>query len=423
MPLIDTYPFFKNQKISLLDIIKIHNTPIVLYNAKELIFRASILKNSLNSLIAYSVKANPNPYLINTFINQGLLVEVASEGELYHVITLGVPNNRIVLGGPLKKLEAIKIALENDILFFNVESETDLLNIKVLAKETNKNTKVLLRVNPSFSNKISVLKMGGVSSQFGIDEENLDKIIEFCQDSIEFYGLFMYTGSQFFDTQEIINNTKYLIDLAKRIEKKCNKSIKALDFGGGFGVPESSLQQEIDLNYLKIGLHALFEEYSDFINNLEYKFFESGRFLTATSAILITKVLDVKYSRGKRYIIIDSGINNLGIKQFPYRTYEPFISVLNKNDNYSPAIIVGPTCTPIDIVYKELNMPKVKVNDIIIIHNVGAYSISYSPINFCGFPVPIEIVIDGSGKEILTRKRGDISTACGTGFITNWDLL
>jgi diaminopimelate decarboxylase len=170
------------------------------------------------------------------------------------------------------------------------------------------------------------------------------------------------------------------------------------------------------MNILKTGLADLFKSKKQFIDRVKYKFFESGRYLTATSAILVSTVLDIKYSKGKKYIILDTGINHLGLRQLLYRTHGPYISTLKEYEHHSPAILTGATCTPLDIIQNEVDFPNVAVDDLVIIPDVGAYTTTLSPYNFCGFTYPVEVAVDTNGYVLLIRERGNTENSCGIGY-------
>jgi len=133
--------------------------------------------------------------------------------------------------------------------------------------------------------------------------------------------------------------------------------------------------------------------------------------------MLVSKVLDIKYSKGKKYIILDTGINHLGIRQLQFRTQPSFISTLKESEHCSPAILTGATCTPIDIILNEVDFPDVSIHDLILIHNVGAYTSTLSPCNFCGFTYPAEVAVDINGHVLPIRERGDLENSCGPGYI------
>jgi diaminopimelate decarboxylase len=225
----------------------------------------------------------------------------------------------------------------------------------------------------------------------------------------------MFNGSQFFDVRNIIQNTSFLIEFAEKHQDEFNQ-LDFLDFGGGFGVPESADQSELNMNLLKTGLTDLFRNKKHFLDRVKYKFFESGRYLTATSAVLVSSVLDIKYSKGKKYIILDAGINNLGLRQLLYRVNGPFISTVKNYEQYSPAILTGATCTPLDVIQSEVEFPDAAIGDLVLIHNVGAYTGTLSPYNFCGFTYPAEVAVDTNGDVLQIRERGDPENSCGLGY-------
>lgn len=399
------------------------DTPLIVYSKAQIYDNINLLKAALPAPVEliYSLKANPNPSIAKIMIDNGLLIETASGGELAHVLHFGIEPQKILFGGPAKREDGIMLALNAEILAFNAESELDLLRIKNCALKNGKIANILIRVNPDIESTNAVLKMGGGASPFGVDEELISCLIDICKQRIQYSGLFMYAGSQYFNAESIVNNSKHLIKVAKKLRKNGKPPVSFLDFGGGFGVPEDSSQPPLDLKKLYNGLSVMFaEELPNLMQDgLQRIFFESGRFLTATSGIFVTRVMDIKKSRGTRFLIVDGGINNLGIKQLPYRTFEPNVTFCgeSKNQKQEFSVIVGPTCTPIDIVHSGIKLPEVNVGDLLIIRNCGAYSISYSPINFCGHPNPAEVLVIEDGSYFLIRKRGSLKSACGIGYI------
>jgi len=400
--------------INIPEIVNKFSTPLIIYSVNELNKKIIELKSALpaGSRLLYSVKANPAPFVINLLNHAGLGFEVASAGELHQLIKLKVHPENIVLGGPIKSREAIASGLKNIILSYNVESEQDLQNI---IRATNQPLNISLRINPDFSNRSSEIKMGGISSQFGIDENNLVPLVRKYRNDVNINGLFMFAGSQFFDAQKIIQNTSFLIEFAEKHKDEFNQ-LDFLDFGGGFGIVESAKQPGLNMSLLKSGLDDLFESKKQFLDTVKYKFFESGRYLTASSAILVSRVLDIKYSKGKKYILLDTGINHLGIRQLDLRTRESFISTVKEYYGHSPAILTGATCTPIDVIQSENDFPDVAIDDLVVIHNVGAYTATLSPYNFCGFTYPAEVSVDAKGDISLIRERGEIENSCGPGY-------
>jgi diaminopimelate decarboxylase len=401
---------------------KEYGSPLVIYFEEEIETNFRALKSSLpdKADIVYSIKANPNPFVIKSLEKMGALFETASEGEFEHLQKIGIEPNKILYSGQAKSELGIEKAILNNVLAINAESERDILLIKKYTNIHRKKVKILIRVNPNLKASDAVLKMGGVASPFGVDEEYLGDVVDLCNDEyISFAGFFMYAGSQYYSADSIVNNTQYLCNLAFDFCTKRNINITYIDFGGGFGVVENENQVPLNMEDLKKGMHdKLKDDFTKLYSlKLEKMFFESGRYLTASSGILLTKVVDIKKSRDKTYVIIDSGINNTGIKQYCYRMYEPFIYILNKEVNKkSNKIIVGPTCTTIDIVHKGIDLPELRPGDTLAVRDCGAYLMSYSPVYFCGHPVPAEVAITREGRKILTRERSSIENACGYGY-------
>lgn len=411
--------------IDIENLVSIYQTPLVVYSESQLLQNVADLKATIpdSAELIYSLKANPNPMLMQILADQGLIIDVASIGELVHALQYGISPKQIIFGGPGKSPEGIKIALEAGILAFNVESKQELLLLKKYSESLNTKTKVMLRVNPQLSAAEAILRMGGVASPFGIEEADLDAAIDLCSpDLVEYVGLFVYAGSQYLKAEDITANTKYLLKVIAERSLTTNHHhlpITMLDFGGGFGVPESDEQPGLDLDRLRQELKVLFNELpANLQATLQRIFFESGRFITASAGVFVTTVMDIKISRGQKFVIVDGGNNNLGVKQPQYRVFEPSIWIVGRKTEIpaEEVTIVGSTCTPLDVVHKGIKLPEVHIGDRLVIDHCGAYLLSFSPLNFCGHPTPAEVLIRTNGEPLLIRERGKITEACGLGF-------
>lgn len=411
--------------IDIENLVSIYQTPLVVYSESQLLQNVADLKATIpdGAELIYSLKANPNPMLMQILADHGLIIDVASIGELVHALQYGISPKQIIFGGPGKSPEGIKIALEAGILAFNVESKQELLLLKKYSESLNTKTKVMLRVNPQLSAAEAILRMGGVASPFGIEEADLDAAINLCSpDLVEYVGLFVYAGSQYLKAEDITANTKYLLKVIAERSLTTNHHhlpITMLDFGGGFGVPESDEQPGLDLDRLRQELKVLFNELpANLQATLQRIFFESGRFITASAGVFVTTVMDIKISRGQKFVIVDGGNNNLGVKQPQYRVFEPSIWIVGRKTEIpaEEVTIVGSTCTPLDVVHKGIKLPEVHIGDRLVIDHCGAYLLSFSPLNFCGHPTPAEVLMRTNGEPLLIRERGKITEACGLGF-------
>ena len=401
----------RNVKIEnevLIQAAKRYGTPCLCYEKNEIEYWCKALKDDLpsQSNIIYSVKASSSTILLQNYINDGLLFETASDGELSILISLEVAPNQIWVSGQGKSLEYIINALKYGITHFHIESENEL---NLLAPLIQDRTDIIccIRVNPQNASDESVLQTAGKASAFGIDENKLQKLLNNPYANI-INGIFVYCGSQYFSAESIINNTETAFHIAMSFHASTGRKIKAIDFGGGFGVPENNETPELNLEHLHMGLEVVFEKYSKsdcFSSDTQY-YFESGRFLAARTACLITSIVDIKESMNKKFIITNGGINHLGVKQAEYRLYLPYIRHIGKNptgyfDKYS---IIGNTCTPIDLTHPEIALDNPLIGDYICIPDCGAYSLNFSPQHFNGFYSIPEILHDDGVWAAYTNK-------------------
>ena len=391
-------------------------TPCLCYDKAEIKKWAEKLRTAVprSANIVYAVKSGPNPYLFDYYQNLGFLFETASEGELRYLISVGVKPQNIWVSGQGKTADYLRYALEHGIGKFNLESGSEL---RLLCELTRGRSDVScnLRINPNFTNERSVLRLDGCTSAFGVDEDDIYTLLQSEYGSVV-NGLFMYAGSEHFSAADILHNTEYLFDLARRISEKLGIHFTSLDFGGGFGVPEDEKDGEIDLTALNHGLQSVMDKFLplECFSALDTLLFESGRYLSARTAFLVTKIVDVKTSKGEQYVVTDGGIGSLGVKQHEYRLYPPVIRHLGKTVSGTPVKyrIVGPTCTPIDLTHPGCELDNPEIGDVICIPDCGAYCRHFSPTNFGGQVSPPEVVHD-NGTFVLINDRGNLEYPYG----------
>lgn len=405
------------------------STPCFVYDYDHLEENEKELRKALpNSAdLVYSIKANPNPAVIYSLQKMGVLFEVASEGELIHLLKIGIDTDKIIFSGQGKTVSGITRAIKNNVLAINIESMREWKIVSEISTKLKRKVSILLRINPLFDNKYAALKMGGISSPYGVDEEDIELFFSEHSQLCSIEGIFVYAGSNYHDYTDIVKNTRYIFELAERIYEKFGVKLKYLDFGGGFGVPEFLSDPELDLDSMGEELNSLFDEklLLPCFSDIRKLFFESGRYLVATSGVLIMRALDIKISRGKKYVILDGGINCMGIKQFEYRRTEPELHLVTRehisNKNVSEVSLVGTTCTPIDLVHQGIALPKVSEGDFIYFNDCGAYTLEFSPKNFCGQVSPIEYMLKNDDL-FITKEKGDIECPYGRVY-TNLELF
>jgi diaminopimelate decarboxylase len=257
------------------------------------------------------------------------------------------------------------------------------------------------------------MRMGGKPAPFGIDEETLDSVVDLIVSTpgFDFRSIHMFVGTQVLDCSVLINQFRKGIQIARSVVAKIGRPLHTVDFGGGLGIPYFAGEHDLDLGGLARAARVLMDEVR---GNPEFRgtrfVIEPGRFLVGEAGIYIARVIDIKESRGKKFLILDGGMNhhlaasgNLGqtIKRnYPVALVEKLHGIPAEQVD-----VVGPLCTPLDTVGRSLHLPKADVGDLIGIFQSGAYARSASPLGFLSYDAPAEVLID-CGEDFLIRSRG-----------------
>lgn len=395
-----------------------YGTPAFIYDEAILHSKLSALRQTLpqSFQISYSVKANPTQELLKFFVARGCGLEVASGGELEQALAAKCPANCIIFAGPSKSVKELELALSRGIKEIHAESLMEISRIQRLCRERLWQARIAIRVNPSAEVQGGAMRMGGKPAAFGIDEEFLEPVVqEVLKDpNLIFRGIHLFTGTQILDHEVLIAQYSKAITIARRIAGKFGCPINTIDFGGGLGIPYFAGEQYLDLDQLKLGLESLMTEVSrdPLFSSTEFMV-EPGRFLAGESGIYVTRVNDIKVSRGKKFLLLDGGMNhhlaasgNLG--QTIKRNYP--VALLNKLNSppEENVDVVGPLCTPLDVLARNVNLPKAEVGDLFGVFQSGAYARSASPLCFLSHPAPPEILVR-EGTAALIRHPGAYS--------------
>ena len=379
-------------------------TPFYCYDIAEVIRSIEHLKSALPERVHlfYSIKANPNHKIIATMIRNGLGVEVSSIGELQLALKIGCSPDHIIFSGPGKTKEALRLAVETRIKCIHVETFLEIQYIENISCACNIRTDISLRINPLQNVSKSGIKMTGLSSQFGFDEESLQFALNEMHrfQHIRLIGIHIYHGTQILNYEDIIAHTRVTLDYIERIEQH-GYTITYVNMGGGFGVPYFISDHELNLTALKEALDKLFDEYKGSLSDKQIVY-ESGRFLVATAGCFITKILYKKNSYGKIYLICDGGSNfHVNTAFLGRRVRDNFpVSVIQQHTKNEKEVvtITGPLCTPTDILAQDVNLPICQEGDYIVVEKSGAYGLTNSPILFISHPKAREIVVATARK-------------------------
>ena len=366
------------EDISALDIEKKCKTPVYVYSESCLVNNFMKLENALNlklgknqpKLIAYSVKSNSNIAVINVLQKLNSGADVVSSGELKRAKKAGIEGNKIVFSGVGKTDEDLALALDYNVLQFNVESLSELENLSKIATTKNMIAPIAFRINPDIDagghEKIST---GGSNTKFGIpfdqalDSYNYAKTLP----GIKVVGIDIHIGSQITELEPFDLAFDKVILLYNRL-MKAGHNILNIDLGGGIGIP-----------YDKSIVPFLIEDYAELVkqkfNLINCKLiFEPGRYITANAGILLTKVIRKKQSYNNDFIIVDAAMNDI-LRPALYDANHEIISVeeaKNKKEMIEYQV-VGPICETGDILNKNVKLNDIKQDDLLAISNAGAY--------------------------------------------------
>jgi diaminopimelate decarboxylase len=384
------------------------------YDGDMLCARYDALTSAFPSFeIFYSMKANPSLALVGLLRQIGAGSEIASGGELFLAKELGHDPLDIVFAGPGKTDRELEDAIISGIFAINVESLRELERVGRIAKLIGIPARVALRINTT----VGLSKSGGGSagplhermaggpSKFGIDEEKLDALTEhWDKRAVEIVGIHVYTASQILDADEIVENARRTVAVAERVEGIIGEPLMAIDFGAGFGVPHYEEEAPLDLPALGASVEAVFKPFSE-RKNMRL-LLELGRYLVSECGVFVTRVIELKESRGERFVITDGGINQFVRPVLMKVKHEARVISRLCTSTTTEAKLSGPLCTPIDITGEQIQVPEdIALDDLVGIFNAGAYGFSMSPQLFLSHPSPVEVLVL-DGEIIETRRRG-----------------
>jgi len=381
-----------------------YGTPLFVYDRAVLDLKYDLLRATLPGRFAiyYSIKANPFLAVVKHFLSRGCGIEIASVGEFRRALEAGCPPERILFAGPGKSEAELELVLSNGIGEIHMESLTEAKRIAAICRRFGRRAQVAVRINPAAEAEGGAMRMGGRPAPFGMDEEILDQVLEavLAEPELDLCGIHLFTGTQILDAATLHNQYRHGLRLALRVVGRLGHPLRTLDFGGGLGIPYFAHEQELNLECLRKGLLTLCDEVdSDRCFAGTQFLVEPGRFLAGEAGVYVTRISDIKISRGKKFLIVDGGMNhhlaasgNLG--QTIKRNYP--IALVNKLT--APAgeavDIVGPLCTPLDTLARGIILPHAEIGDLVAIFQSGAYGRSASPVGFLSHPLPAEIWVD-----------------------------
>ncbi len=377
---------------------RVGSSPFYVYDRSLLTRRVAELRTAMppGLKLHYAMKANPMPALVAHMVGLVDGVDVASGGELKVALDAGADAREVSFAGPGKRDAELFQAVASKVLV-NVESARELAVLEAASQRLGLPARVALRVNPDFELKGSGMRMGGGPKQFGVDVEQVPAVLqEVLARGLQFEGFQLFVGSQNLRAMSICEGQQRSFELALRLAALSPNPIKFLNLGGGFGIPYFPGDQRLDLAPIGANLAEIQQRVRRELPGAELVI-ELGRYLVGEAGIYATRVVDKKVSRGLVYLVCDGGLNhhlsasgNFG--QVIRRNYP--VTVGNRQGEPEELVsVVGPLCTPLDVLADKMWLPKAQVGDWVVVFQSGAYGASASPQGFLGHPGVVEVLV------------------------------
>ncbi|MGI4848108.1 MAG: pyridoxal-dependent decarboxylase, exosortase A system-associated [Janthinobacterium lividum] len=378
---------------------RVGQTPFFAYDRRLLDERVASLRALLPADVDlhYSVKANPMPAVVQHMARLVDGLDVASGGELRVALDTVMPASQISFAGPAKTDAELSQAIAAGVLI-SLESLGQAENAARIGADLGIQARVLLRVNPDFEMKSSGMRMGGGAKQFGIDSEQAPAALEAIGKlGLDFHGLQIFSGSQSLNAGAIIEAQARTLALACTLAACAPCTPRLINIGGGFGIPYFPVDVALDVAPISAALAEAMAAFRQVIPQARIVI-ELGRYLVGEAGVYVTRVVDRKVSRGQVFLVTDGGMNhhlaasgNLG--QVIRKNYPVMIGNRLAAEEREIVSVVGPLCTPLDMLADRMALPVAQVGDLVVVLQSGAYGASASPVGFLSRPAAVEVLL------------------------------
>ena len=388
------------EKTSIQNIAKKFGTPCYCYSYDQLKKNIINFKKNFKSfspIICFAIKSNTNVNLIKEIKKFGLGADVVSIGELMIALKAGIHPKKIVFSGVGKTSKEISYAIDKKILLINAESKSEIEEIHRIGKLKKKKIQIGIRLNPNTDAKtLNQISTGKKGNKFGVNEKTFFELINYCKNSknLELKCLSVHIGSQ------ILDNKPYekMLRVIDKIINKTNHKFDFIDLGGGMGI--SYNEKDKKLNYARYN-----KEIQKFLKKNKSKvIFEPGRSIIGNTGILVSKIIYIKKSKEKNFVILDAAMNDFMRPALYGASHKTLPTIKMKGKFKKSYEFVGPICESTDKFISLKNFQELKEKDLIAICDVGAYGMSLSS-NYNMRPKPPELLIRGSQIKILRKRQ------------------
>lgn len=348
-------------------------------------------------LICYAVKANSNLAILNLLARLGSGFDIVSGGELQRVIRAGGDAQKTIFSGVGKSVNEMRMALNLNILCFNVESEAELITLNHVAQNMNKVAPVSLRVNPDVDAKTHpYISTGLKENKFGIAVDEAMRIYQSAHlyPYIRFTGIDCHIGSQLSLIEPFVEASEKMLQLYDGLKKQ-KLDIEHIDLGGGLGIRYNNEKPPSIKEYIS--------KLCSITRNIKQRLvIEPGRALVGNSGILLTRIEYLKQTPARNFAIVDAAMNDL-IRPSLYDAYHEILPVEKSTIEAKNYEIVGPICETGDFLGHDRKL-SIMDGDLLAIMSAGAYGMSMSS-NYNTRPRAAEILVVGSQTHVIRQRE------------------
>ena len=379
--------------------LRVGSTPFYAYDRQAIADRVAALRAHLpkETVLHYSIKANPMPAVVQHLSRLVDGFDVASGGELSVALDAGMAPECISFTGPGKTAAELESAVAAGSII-HAESERELHTVARIGARLGNQPRIMLRVNPDFELKSSGMRMGGGAKPFGIDAEAVPELLRSIATlGVRFEGFHIFSGSQNLRADAVIEEKSRVVELATRLAETSPVPVSQVNLGGGFGIPYFPGDTSLDVARVGEHLHMCVEQLKEKIPDAKVVI-ELGRYLVGEAGVYVTRIVERKSSRGKVFLVTDGGLNhhlsasgNFG--QVIRRNFPVAIGNRMYGIEREVVSIVGPLCTPLDLLADQVELPVASVGDLVVVFQSGAYGLSASPVHFLSHPLPREVLV------------------------------
>ncbi len=392
------------EELGLDELARAVGTPAYVYSRATLVRHCRNLVEAFAgypTLPCFAVKANSNLSVLSTIFAQGLGADLVSLGELERALLAGVAPQKIIFSGVGKRDDELARALDVGIFAFNVESAYELASLARIAREKGKVARVSLRINPNIDAKTNEkIATGLYTTKFGLTEADAEPLFAFIREnarSLALVGLGCHIGSQITEVGPISDAAKRMAELAGSLASR-GIALEFLDLGGGLGIryrdedpPSLELYADTLIKYVKpTGLALVIEP---------------GRVIVGNTGVIVTRVIGVKRTPNRHFIVLDAAMNDL-IRPSMYDSFHDIVPVAAPAAGAAPVLcdFVGPICETGDFLGKDRTVPVPKAGDLFAIRSTGAYGASMAS-QYNSRPRAPEVLVDGARHRIVKPRE------------------